>query len=50
MGVIVRVNRLRLKPRNRIKLLDCRSTQTRESSEDRSLDLRHLGVLDGVHE
>merc|ERR550514_1599058 len=50
VGVVVRVDRLRLEAGDRVELLDRRRAEARERAEDRALDLGHLGVLHRVHE
>ena len=41
---------LRLEAGDGVELLDRRGAEARQGAEDRALDLRHLGVLDGVDE
>merc|ERR1719171_1418897 len=48
--VVVGVDRLRLEAGDGIELLDRRGTEPSERTEDCTLDLRNLGVLDGVDE
>merc|ERR1719399_1916784 len=48
--IVVSVDRLCLKARDRVELLDSRRTKTRERTEHRALDFRHLGVLYGINQ
>merc|ERR1719235_3137006 len=50
MRVVVRIDCLRFKARNRIKLLDRCRTEARERSEDCALDFCHLRVLHSIDE
>merc|ERR1719375_1204045 len=50
MGVIIRINGLRFKTCDGIKLLDGGSTQTCQSPEDASFYLSHLCRLHCVHQ
>ena len=48
--IVVRINGLRLEACDRVELLDSRSAKPRERTKNRTLDLRNLCVLDGIHE
>merc|ERR1719327_2256285 len=50
MGIVVRVNRLRFKPSDGVKLLDGSCTQPSQSPEDSPLNLRNFCVLNRIHE
>merc|ERR1719199_2022565 len=45
MGIVVRIDGLRLEASDGIELLDCGSAKACEGAEDRTLDLGHLSIL-----
>merc|ERR1719263_1583377 len=48
MRIIVSIDRLSLQTGNRVELLDCGRTQTRECPEHGSLNLSDLSILNGI--
>merc|ERR1719171_1221262 len=50
MRIVVRINGLSLKARNRVEFFDSRCAKARKRAEHCTLDLRHLGVLHGINQ
>merc|ERR1719446_1546261 len=50
MCIIVRIDRLRFKTGNRVKLLDSRCAKASQCTEHRTFDLRNFGILNRVHQ
>merc|ERR1719401_1574686 len=49
MFIIILINRLRLEASNRIEFFDFSCPQTRQGTENRSLDFSNLSILDRIN-